>query len=186
MDGVGGMDGLGDITTRGRESREQGIWVVNPGASLADLATIELRRITDVLQVDHASLFLRDPDNPDNPQRTVVVAETGLPVAEALPEHCPFVSRVLQTARAVDLDCAGGAPGTSCAALATPLLHDDQAVGALLVVTRRASRRLGAIDAQVIQAATETLVERFLAPTDRDEPGVAPRRFARDAPARRR
>jgi GAF domain-containing protein len=157
--------------------------VVNPGASLADLATIELRRITDVLQVDHASLFLRDPDNP---QRTVVVAETGLPVAEALPEHCPLVSRVLQTARAVDLDCAGGAAGTSCAALATPLLHDDQAVGALLVVTRRASRRLGAIDAQVIQGATETLVERFLAPTDRQEPGVASRRFTRDTRARRR
>ena len=177
------MDGLGDIRTPGRESREQGIWVVNPGASLADLATIELRRITDVLQVDHASLFLRDPDNP---QRTVLVAETGLPVAEALPEHCPLVSRVLQTARAADLDCGGGAAETSCAALATPLLHEDQAVGALLVVTRRASRRLGAIDAQVIQAATQTLVERFLAPTDRDEPGVAPRRFARDAPARRR
>jgi hypothetical protein len=177
------MDGLGDIRTRGRESREQGIWVENPGATLADLAIIELRRITDVLQVDHASLFLRDPDDP---QRTVVVAETGLPVAEALPEHCPLVSRVLQTATTADLDCGGGSAEKSCAALAAPLLHDGQAVGALLVVTRRASRRLGAIDAQVIQAATETLVERFLAPTDRHEPGVASPRFTRDAPARRR
>jgi hypothetical protein len=170
------MDGLGDIRSRGRESHEQGVEVVKPGASLADLATIELRRITDVLQVDHASLFLRDPDNP---QRTIAVAETGLPVAEALPEHRPLVSRVLQTARAADLDCAGGATGASCAALATPLLHQDEAVGALLVVTRRANRRLGPIDAEVIQTATLTLVERFLAPGDRHAPRVASERFTR-------
>lgn len=177
------MDGLGDIRTRGRETHEQGTWAVKPGASLADLATIELRRITDVLQVDHASLFLRDPDNP---QHTIAVAETGLPVAEALPEHCLLVSRVLQSARAADVQCGGGPAGTSCAALATPLLHEDHAVGALLVVTRRANRRLGAIDAEVIQTATQTLVERFLAPGDQDEPRVGSERFTRDARAGRR
>ena len=49
-------------------------------------------------------------------------------------------------------------------------MHEDRAVGAVLVVTRRASRRLGAIDSEVIQRATRTLVERFLAPGDRPEP----------------
>jgi hypothetical protein len=177
------MDGLGDIRARGRESHEQGTWVVNPGASLADLATIELRRITDVLQVDHASLFLRDPDNP---QRIVAVAETGVPVAEALPEHCRLVSRVLQSARAADVQCGGGTAATSCAALATPLLHEDHAVGALLVVTRRANRRLGAIDAEVIQTATQTLVERFLAPAEQHESGGVSERFTRGTrPVRR-
>ena len=47
-------------------------WGLKPPASLADHATIELRRITDVLQVDHASLFLRDPAHP---HRAVPVAE---------------------------------------------------------------------------------------------------------------
>ena len=60
-------------------------WDLSPGATLADLATIELRRITDVLQVDHASLFLRDADDPE---RTIAVAEAGLPSGEALPERC--------------------------------------------------------------------------------------------------
>jgi hypothetical protein len=84
---------LGDI---GATSERQVNWELSPGASLADLATIELRRITDVLQVDHASLFLRDPDDP---QRTVAVAETGLPAGEVLPEHDALVAQVLRTAR---------------------------------------------------------------------------------------
>jgi hypothetical protein len=158
-------------------------WAVKPGASLADLATIELRRITEVLQVDHASLFLRDPDNP---QRTVAVAETGLPADEALPEHCLLLARVLHTARAAEVQRPDGGPETCCAALATPLVHEHRAVGALLVVTRRVNRRLGAIDAQVVQRATQTLVERFLAPSDRHEPGAASERFVRDVAARRR
>jgi hypothetical protein len=157
-------------------------WAVKPGASLADLATIDLRRITDVLQVDHASLFLRDPDDPRCP---AVVAETGLPVCEALPEHRMLLSDVLQSGCAAEIQHPGGAGEPCSAALATPLLHDDRAVGAVLVVTRRASRRLGAIDTQVIQRATQTLVERFLTPTGRAESWVGSDRFVRDAPASR-
>jgi GAF domain-containing protein len=153
-------------------------WGVKPGATLADLATIDLRRITDVLQVDHASLFLRDPDDP---QRAAVVAETGLPVGEALPEHRMLLSRVLDSGRGAGVQCTGGSGEPCSAALATPLVHEDRAVGAVLVVTRRANRQLGAIDAQVVQRATKKLVERFLAPRDRYEP-----RFTRDARAERR
>jgi hypothetical protein len=151
-------------------------WVVKPGASLADLATIDLRRITDVLQVDHASLFLRDPDDP---QRAAVVAETGLLVSEALPEHSMVLSHVLDSGCAAEIQCTGGVGEPCSAALATPLLHEDRAVGAVLVVTRRANRRLGAVDAQVVQRATKKLVERFLAPSDRHD-----QRFTRDARAR--
>jgi hypothetical protein len=153
-------------------------WGVKPGATLADLATIDLRRITDVLQVDHASLFLRDPDDP---QRAAVVAETGLPVGEALPEHGTLLSRVLDSGCAAEIQHCAGAGEPCSAALATPLVHEDRAVGAVLVVTRRANRQLGAIDAQVVQRATKKLVERFLAPSDRQEP-----RFTRDARAERR
>jgi hypothetical protein len=153
-------------------------WGVKPGATLAELATIDLRRITDVLQVDHASLFLRDPDDP---QRAAVVAETGLPVGEALPEHGTLLSRVLDSDRAAEIQHPAGAGEPCSAALATPLVHEDRAVGAVLVVTRRANRQLGAIDAQVVQRATKKLVERFLAPSDRQEP-----RFTRDARAERR
>ena len=109
-------------------------WAVKPSASLADLATIDLRRITDVLQVDHASLFLRDPDDP---QLAAVVAQTGLPVGEALPEHRLLLADVLQTGCAAEIQCPGGAGEPCSAALATPLLHGDRAVGAVLVVTRR-------------------------------------------------
>jgi hypothetical protein len=158
-------------------------WVVKPGASLADLATIELRRVTDVLQVDHASLFLLDEDDP---QRTVAVAETGLPAGEALPEHHLLLGRVLRTARAAGVQCPEGETETCCAALATPLLHEDRAVGALLVVTRRANRRLGAIDAEVVERATQTLVERFLAPGDRHESRDGSERFVREARVGRR
>ena len=153
-------------------------WAVKPGASLADLATIDLRRITDVLQVDHASLFLRDPDDP---QRAAVVAETGLPVSEALPEHSILLSRVLKSGCAAEIQCTGG-PGEPCStALATPLVHDDRALGAVLVVTRRANRQLGAIETQVVLRATKKLVERVLAPGDRHEPGRE--RFTRNTRA---
>jgi hypothetical protein len=141
-------------------------WELSPGASLADLATIELRRITDVLQVDHASLFLGDADDP---RRARAVAETGLSVDEALPEHPALLMRAIRTARAAKVERSDG-PGTTCAALAAPLVHHDRALGALLVVTRRANRRLGAIDSEVVRKATQTLVERFLAPADRGEP----------------
>jgi hypothetical protein len=159
---------LGDIgRARGRASERDVNWDLSPGASLADLATIELRRITDVLQVDHASLFLRDGGDPEH---TVAVAEAGLPSGEALPERCRLLDQVLQTARVAQIERFEGPGGACCGALATPLLHDGRAVGALLVVTRRASRRLGAIDSEVVQRATRTLVERFIAPADRHEP----------------
>jgi hypothetical protein len=158
-------------------------WAVKPRATLAELATIDLRRITDVLQVDHASLFVRDPDDP---QRAAVVAETGLPVGQAMPEHGVLLSRVLRSGCAAEIQRPGGDGQPCSAALATPLVHEDRAVGAVLVVTRRASRRLGAIDAQVIQRATQVLVERFLAPTDRrGRPRVGSDRFVRGAPASR-
>ena len=158
-------------------------WAVKPNASLADLATIDLRRIADVLQVDHASLYLRDPDDP---RRAAVVAEIGLPVGEALPEHRILLSRVLHTCCSAELHGQAGTDDACSAALATPLLHGDEAVGAVLVVTRRPSRRLGAIDSQVIQRGTGTLVERFLAPGERHASGVASERFVRDALGSRR
>ena len=130
-------------------------WDLRPGASLAELATIELRRITDVLQVEHASLFLRDGGDPEH---TVAVAEAGLPSREALPERCLLLEQVLQTARSAQVERFKGPGGACCGALASPLVHDGRAVGALLVVTRRASRRLGAIDSEVVQRATRTLV----------------------------
>ena len=152
-------------------------WAVKPGATLADLATIELRRITDVLQLDHASLFLRDADNP---QRTVAVAETGLPAGQALPEHCLLLARALRTARPAEVQRPGEAAETCCAALATPLMHGGRAVGALLVAARRTNRRLGAIEAEIVETATQTLVERFLAPSESREEAE---RFTRDARA---
>ena len=167
---------------RGRAPERDVNWDLSPGASLADLATIELRRITDVLQVDHASLFLRDADDPE---RTIAVAEAGLPSGEALPERCLLLTQVLQTARAAQVERFEGPAGACCGALASPLVHEGYAVGALLVVTRRASRRLGAIDSEVVQRATRTLVERFLAPSDRSEPHSVSERFTRPTRARR-
>ncbi len=158
-------------------------WTLKPAASLADLATIELRRITDVLQVDHASLFLRDPDHPHRP---VAVAETGLPAAQALPEHATVLGRVLQTARVQAVHRPPGEDDAPCAALAAPLVHDERAVGALLVVTRRESRRLGAIDAKLVGDASETLVERMLATPGRLEPRAHSDRFTRGPAAARR
>jgi hypothetical protein len=155
-------------------------WELSPGASLAELATIELRRIIDVLQVDHASLFLRDGDDP---HRARAVAETGLSAGEALPEYRALLTRAIRTARAAQVERFDG-PGATCAALAAPLVHDARALGALLVVTRRANRRLGAIDSEVVHEATQTLVERFLAPADRGEPRFVPGRLARRRRAR--
>jgi hypothetical protein len=158
---------LGDIgRARGRAPECDVNWDLSPGASLADLATIELRRITDVLQVDHASLFLCDGDDPEHP---IAVAEAGLPSGEALPERCLLLDQVLQTARPAHVERFEGPGGAWCGALASPLVQDGRALGALLVVTRRANRRLGAIDSEVVQRATRTLIERVIAP-DRHEP----------------
>lgn len=130
-------------------------WGVKP-PSLAEHATIELRRITDVLQVEHASLFLRDQEHP---QRAVHVAETGCPLDEALPDHATVIGRVLSTGRVQQVEPGGGAGEPIGSALATPLERDGETVGALLVVSLRRNRRLGATEAQVIGRATETLVE---------------------------
>jgi hypothetical protein len=174
---------LGDIGRARGHALEHGVnWDLSPGASLADLATIELRRITDVLQVDHASLFLRDADDP---RRTIAVAEAGLPSGEALPERCMLLTQVLDTARAAKVERFEGPGGACCGALASPLVHDGRAVGALLVVTRRASRRLGAIDSEVVHRATRTLVERFLAPGERPDPQSVSDRFTRPTGVRR-
>ena len=180
------IDGWKRRRARGFASECLVTWAVKPSASLADLATIDLRRIADVLQVDHASLYLRDPDDP---QRAAVVAETGLPVGEALPEHRMLLSGVLQSGCAAEIHVP--AARTSPAARHSRLrsLHEDGAVGAVLVVTRRASRRLGAIDAQVIQRATRVLVDRFLTAGghgDHRQSRVESDRFVRDAPASRR
>lgn len=167
---------------RGRAPERDVNWDLSPRASLAELATIELRRITDVLQVDHASLFLRDGDDP---QRTIAVAEAGLPAREALPERCRLLTHVLTTARAAQVERFEGPGGACCGALASPLVHEGRALGALLVVTRRASRRLGAIDSEVVQTATQTLLERFLVPGDRPEPRGVSDRFTRPTRTRR-
>jgi GAF domain len=181
---------LGDIgRARGRAPECDVNWDLSPGASLADLATIELRRITDVLQVDHASLFLRDGGDP---QRPLAVAEAGLPSRQAMPERCRLLEQVLHTALPAHVERFEGPGGPCCGALASPLVLDGRAVGALLVVTRRASRRLGAIDTEVVQRATRTLVERFIAPADRHEahgvseqPHSVSDRFTRATSARR-
>ena len=147
-------------------------WGVKP-PSVAEDATIELRRIIDVLQVEHASLFLRDPEHP---QRAVHVAETGAPLDEALAEHATVIGRVLSTGRVQEVEPREGTREPIGSALATPLEHDGETVGALLVVSLRRNRRLGATDAQVIGRATETLVE-LTSRRGRSE------RFTRDAKA---
>jgi len=154
-------------------------WGVKPPAGLADHATIELRRITDVLQVEHASLFLRDPEHP---HRAVHVAETGPALAEALAEHATIVARVLSTGRVQEVEPRPGEP--TGAALATPLEHEGEAIGALLVVSLRRNRRLGATDAQVIGRATENLVERILPLARQHQDGTPSDRFTRGTPTR--
>jgi GAF domain len=130
-----------------------------PAASVADLAAIELRRITDVLQVEHASLFLHDADHP---QRAAAVAATGIPVDEALVEYGAVVARVMHTGRIHEVQHPQGSARGGCSAMAVPLLDGQRAIGVLLVGTVRDSRRLGSFESQVIVRATETLVSRIV------------------------
>jgi hypothetical protein len=148
-------------------------WAPQPNATVADLAAIELRRIVDVLQIEHASLFLHDPDHP---QRPAMLAAEGLPVEEALVEYGGVVARVMHTGRVHEVAHAHGGGRGGCSAMAVPMLDGQRPVGVLLAVTVRESRRLGSFDAQVVLRATETLVSRIVAPE---------RRFHRE-PARSR
>jgi GAF domain len=151
--------------------------IAGSGASVADLATIELRRITEVLQVDHASLFLSDRDGPG---RTTMIASTGVAVDDALPTHATVVERVLATGHLQHVHHVQSDPRGARSALATPLLDDEGPIGALLVVTLRESRRLGLFETEVIGRATETLVARILTPLRRSERRPASDRFVRD------
>ena len=152
-----------------------------PAASAADLAAIELRRITDVLQVEHASLFL---DDPDHPQRAAAVATTGIPLDEALVEYGGVIARVMHTGRVHEVEHPHGGARGGCAAMAAPLLDGRRPIGVLLVVTNRDSRRLGAVDAQVIVRATETLVNRIVSRERRFHRQGASGRFTRGASLR--
>ncbi|HEX7300213.1 MAG TPA: GAF domain-containing protein [Solirubrobacteraceae bacterium] len=144
------------------------------GATVGDLATIELRRITDVLQVDHASLFLAEPGGAE---RAALIASTGIPLEEALPSHASVVARVVATGRSQHVQHVQGDPRGARSALATPLLDAQRPIGALLVATLRETRRFGMFEAQVIGRATETLMARILTPRRR---GVSDR-FVRGA-----
>jgi hypothetical protein len=155
-------------------------WGVKP-PSLAEHATIELRRIVDILQVEHASLFLRDAEHPD---RAVLVAETGARLADTLPGHATVTGRVLSSGRVQEVEPLTDRGDATGAALAMPLEHDGEIIGALLVVAVRRNRRLGAADAQVIGRATETLVERILPVARPRQHGTASDRFTRGAPKR--
>ena len=156
-------------------------WELSPGASLADLATIELRRITDVLQVDHASLFLRDADDPEQRSRggrDRAVRRRG--AARALhAAHARRPHRARREGRALR------GPGRAVRRPGGAARPRGPRLGALLVVTRRANRRLGAIDSEVVREATQTLVERFLAPADRGEPRFVSERAVRSLHRRR-
>jgi hypothetical protein len=149
-----------------------------PAASAADLAAIELRRISEVLQVEHASLFLLDPEHP---QRPAQVAATGLPVDEALLDYGGVVSRVMHTGRVHEVARPHGGGRGGCSAMAAPLLDGQRAIGVLLVVTVRESRRLGTFDAQVIVRATETLVRRIVSPERRFHRESTSQRFVRES-----
>jgi hypothetical protein len=149
-----------------------------PAASAADLAAIELRRICEVLQVEHASLFLHDAEHP---QRAAQVAETGLPAVEALTEYGAVVARVMHTGRVHEVGHPHRAGPGGCSAMAAPLLDGQRVIGVLLVVTVRESRRLGAFDAQVIVRATETLVSRIVSPERRFHREGRPERFVRES-----
>jgi hypothetical protein len=139
-------------------------WAPQPNATIADLAAIELRRIVDVLQIEHASLFLHDPDHP---QRPAMLAAEGLPVDEALVEYGGVVARVMHTGRVHEVAHAHGAGRGGCSAMAVPMLDGERPIGVLLAVTVRESRRLGTFDAQVVVRAAETLVSRIVAPERR-------------------
>ena len=150
-----------------------------PAASRADVAAIELRRITEVLQVEHASLFLHDPDHP---QRAVALAATGIPVDEALVEYGGVVARVMHTGRVHEIEHPHGSARGGCSAMAVPLLDGQRAIGVLLVVALRDSRRLGTFDAQVIVRATKTLVSRIVSPERRFHRESEAHRFIRAVP----
>ena len=150
-----------------------------PAASVADLAAIELRRITDVLQVEHASLFLHDQDHP---QRAIAVAATGIPVDEAIVDYGGVVARVMHTGRVHEVAHPHGSARGGCSAMAVPLLDGQRTIGVLLVVTVRDSRRLGTFDARVIVRATETLVSRLVSRERRFDRQTEPDRFARAVP----
>lgn len=139
---------------------------------MAELAAIELRRVAEVLQVDHASLVVPEPDALGRPG---VVATAGLPLEVALPEYAGVVERVMASGRVQEVLNVGTPSGVR-SALATPLLVDQQAIGALLVVTLRGFRQLGLFEAQVLGRATDVLVARILAPARREQ------RFSRDTP----
>jgi hypothetical protein len=158
-------------------------WGAKP-PSAGEHAMIELRRISEVLQVEHASLFVRDPARP---HVAVHVAETGRPLGAALAEHATVVGRVLRTGRAQEVEPLPSPDGAMGAAPATPLERDGETFGVLLVVSLRRNRRLGATDARVIGRATESLMERVLhaAPRDRGD-RVASDRFTRPVQARPR
>jgi GAF domain len=146
------------------------------GASVADLATIELRRIADVLQVDHVSLLVPDPDDMKS---TTLIASTGTPLDEALPTHSSVVARALATGRVQEVHHVQGDPRGARAALAAPLLDNRRPIGALLVVTLRESRRFGLFEAQMIGRATETLVARILTSVPMRQPRSGFDRFVR-------
>jgi hypothetical protein len=137
------------------------------------LAAIELRRVAEVLQVDHVSLFVPDPDVLE---RSTALAATGVPLATALPEYASVVHRVLVTGRVQEVHQGATDPRGARSALATPLLLDQRAIGALLVVTLREIRRLGLFEAQVLGRATDVLIARILAPARPSD------RFTREVP----
>jgi hypothetical protein len=149
-------------------------WASQTTATIADLAAIELRRVIDVLQVEHASVFLSDPEHPAGAAQ---VASTGLPVDEALVEHADVVAGVMRSGHVHEAEHPHDAGRDGCSAIAAPLVDGGQAVGVLLVVTVRGRRRLGAFDARVIARATETLVDRIVAPQRRTSD-----RFTRERP----
>ena len=155
-------------------------WGPRPAASVADLAAIELRRIIEVLQVEHASLFLHDPEHP---QRAAIAAATGIPVVEALIEYGGVVARVLHTGRVHAVEHEHRAGRECCSALAAPLIDGQEPIGALLVATVRETRRLGRFDAEVIVRAAETLVSRIAGPERRFQRQRTSDRFTRAASA---
>ena len=135
-------------------------WAQQTTATVADLAAIELRRIVDVLQVEHASLFLHDADRRAG---VAEVASVGLAAEDALPEHGGVVGDVMHSGRVHEVEHSRD----GCSAIAVPLLDEGEAVGVLLVATVRESRRLGTFDTKVIARAAETLVDRIVAPRRR-------------------
>jgi GAF domain-containing protein len=149
------------------------------GANVADLATIELRRITDVLQVDHVSLFLRDTDDPES--SAALIASTGIPLDEALPTHASVVALVVATGRAHHVHHVDGDPRGARSALVSPVFGEQRPIGALLVMTLRESRRFGMFEAQVIGRATEILMARILVPMRRASRPSGSGRFVREA-----